>query len=307
MIIAAAPEGMSMTELWAALFDPYLPFLRYALITGLLASVSFGVIGTFVVVRRITYIAGAISHCVLAGIGAGLYLQTVVGIPWISPVRGAVLVALLAALVLAQVSKKAGQREDSVIGALWAGGMSVGFLFIAVTPGYFDPMSYLFGNILLISKEDISFVLTLDLVILSVVGIFYNKLVALCFDEEYTLLRGVHTRWLYLLLLCLTALTIVLLVRIVGIIMVIALLTLPAAIAGNMASGIRRMMALATLFSALFIIGGLGLSFSFDLPSGSVIILLAATCYLLSLQCTVTRRRQQRKTLCTEKQCQEKT
>lgn len=279
-----------MTELWAALFDPDLPFLRYALITGLLASVSFGVIGTFVVVRRISYIAGAISHCVLAGIGAGLYLHNVLGISWISPVRGAVIVALLAALILARVSKNGSQREDSVIGALWAGGMSIGFLFIAVTPGYFDPMSYLFGNILLISKGDIYFVLMLDMVILSVVGIFYNKLVALCFDEEYTQLRGVHTRWLYLLLLCLTALTIVLLVRIVGIIMVIALLTLPAAIAGNMASGIRRMMALATLFSALFIVSGLGLSFSFDLPSGSVIILIATVCYLLSLQFSVTHR-----------------
>lgn len=283
MTIAALLKDINMTELWNALLAPDLPFLRYALITGLLASIAFGVIGTFVVVRRISYIAGAISHCVLAGIGGGLYLQNVVGISWITPVRGAVLVALLAALLLAQVSKNGDQREDSIIGALWAGGMSIGFLFIAVTPGYFDPMSYLFGNILLISKEDIYFVIALDGVILFVVGIFYNKLVALCFDEEYTQLRGVHTHWLYLLLLCLTALTIVLLVRIVGIIMVIALLTLPAAIAGHTASGIRQMMLFATLFSALFIITGLGVSFSFDLPSGSVIILLAAACYLFSL------------------------
>lgn len=283
MIIVAVQEDTSMIELWDALTDPDLPFLRYALITGLLASISFGIIGTFVVVRRITYIAGAISHCVLAGIGGGLYLQNVVGIPWITPVRGAVLVALLAALLLAQVSKNGGQREDSIIGALWAGGMSIGFLFIAVTPGYFDPMSYLFGNILLISKSDIYFVMILDCVILAVVGIFYNKLVALCFDEEYTQLRGVRTRWLYLLLLCLTALTIVLLVRIVGIIMVIALLTLPAAIAGTMASGIRQLMFIATLLCGLFIVSGLGVSFSLDLPSGSVIILIATSCYLLSL------------------------
>ena len=271
-----------MTELLAALFDPDLPFLRYALITGLFASVSFGIIGTFVVVRRISYIAGAISHCVLAGIGGGLYLQTVVGISWFTPIHGAVAVALLAALLLAWVSRHAGQREDSVIGALWAGGMSIGFLFIAVTPGYFDPMSYLFGNILLISRNDIFFVIALDIVILLIVGIFYNKLLAICFDEEYTELRGVHTRWLYMLLLCLTALTIVLLIRIVGIIMVIALLTLPAAIAGNMASGIRRMMFIATLLCAVFIVAGLGISFSLNLPGGSVIILIATCSYLLS-------------------------
>ena len=296
-----------MPELWSALVAPDLPFLRYALITGLFASISFGIIGTFVVVRRITYIAGAISHCVLGGIGGGLYLQTVVGLSWMTPVRGAVVVALLAALLLAQVSKNGGQREDSIIGALWAGGMSIGFLFIAVTPGYFDPMSYLFGNILLISKSDIFFVIALDIIILAVVGIFYNKLVALCFDEEYTLLRGIHTRWLYLLLLCLTALTIVLLVRIVGIIMVIALLTLPAAIAGTLATGIRQMMLLATLLSALFIVSGLGVSFSFDLPSGSVIILIATGCYLISFYFGKKYRKKQQETNYSPQSCQEKT
>jgi zinc transport system permease protein len=283
MTTAAALKDTNMTELFAALTDPDLPFLRYGLLTGLLASISFGIIGTFVVVRRISYIAGAISHCILAGIGGGLYLQTVAGISWFTPMTGAVIVALLSAVILAQVSRHAGQREDSIIGALWSGGMSIGYLFIAATPGYFDPNSYLFGNILLITKQDIFFVAGLDLVILAVVGIFYNKLLAICFDEEYTLLRGVRTQWLHLLLLCLTALTIVLLIRIVGIIMVIALLTLPAAIAGNFAASIRQMMLLAALFCAAFITTGLGASFYLNLPSGSVIIVLATGAYLLSL------------------------
>jgi zinc transport system permease protein len=272
-----------MNEFWAVLTDPDLPFLRYSLITGLLASISFGIIGTFVVVRRISYIAGAISHCILAGIGAGLYIQIVLGISWITPMQGAAAVALLAALILAQVSRYAGQREDSIIGAIWAGGMSIGFLFIAATPGYFDPMSYLFGNILLITRYDLLFVIVLDLFILLVVGFFYNKFLALCFDEEYTLLRGVQTQRFYLLLLCLTALTIVLLVRIVGIIMVIALLTLPAAIAGTFASSVRQMMLYATLICAGCITSGLGASFYLNLPSGSVIIVIATAVYLLSL------------------------
>lgn len=272
-----------MTELLAALTDPDLPFLRYGLLVGLLSSISFGIIGTFVVVRRISYLAGAISHCILAGIGLGLYLQTVAGISWFTPMQGAILVALLSAVLLAQVSRHAGQREDSIIGALWAGGMSLGYLFIAKTPGYFDPMSYLFGNILLISRQDIYFVAGLDIVILTVVSIFYNKLLALCFDEEYAQLRGVRTQWLHLLLLCLTALTIVLLIRIVGIIMVIALLTLPAAIAGSFAASIRQMMMLATTVCAVCITVGLGVSFYLNLPSGSVIILIATGIYLLSL------------------------
>lgn len=275
--------GMNMTELLTALSDPDLPFLRYALLTGLLASISFGIIGTFVVVRRISYIAGAISHCVLGGIGAGLYLQNVAGISWFTPVHGAIIVALLAAFILTEVSMHAKEREDSIIGALWAGGMAIGLLFIARTPGYFDPMSYLFGNILLITKNDLFFVIALDTLTLVIVGVFYNKFLALCFDEEYARLRGIRTHWLYLLLLCLTALTIVLLVRIVGIIMVIALLTLPAAIAGNFARCIWQMMLIATLICAVFIVAGLGISYSLDLPSGSIIILIATAAYLLSL------------------------
>jgi len=274
---------MTMTELLHALLDPDLPFLRYALISGLLASISFGIIGTFVVVRRISYIAGAISHCILGGIGLGLYMQNVVGVSWFTPMFGAILVALLAAGVLAWISLRANERADALIGALWAGGMAIGFMFIAATPGYFDPMSYLFGNILLITKQDLYYVLGLDAVVLIMVTVFYNTFLALCFDEEFARLRGVKTHWLYLLLLCLTALTIVLLVRIVGIIMVIALLTLPAAIAGRFACSIRQMMISATLLCAFFIMTGLGLSYQLDLPSGSVIILVATAFYLVSL------------------------
>jgi len=272
-----------MTEFLAALTDPGMPFFRYALLTGIFASIPFGIVGTFVVVRRISYIAGAIAHCVLGGIGLGLYLEKAVGITWFGPMQGAVLVALLAAVILALVSRYATQREDSVIGALWAVGMAVGLLFIAKTPGYVDPMSYLFGNILLVSKNDLFFVLGLDAVVVILVWIFYNKFLAICFDEEFSRLRGVKTAWMYLLLLCLAALTIVLLVRVVGIVMVIALLTLPAAVAGNFSKNILQMMLLSVFFCAAFVVTGLGVSFSLDLPSGPVIIVIAAVIYLLSL------------------------
>lgn len=270
-----------MVEFFAALSDPNLPFFRYAVITGLLAAIPFGIIGTYVVVRRISYIAGAIAHCMLGGVGLGLYLQKAVGITWFGPLHGAILVALLSAVVLALVSFFAKQREDSVIGALWSAGMAIGLLFLAKTPGYTDPMSYLFGNILLVTRNDIFFVLLLDVLVVCIVGIFYNKFLAICFDDEFAGLRGIRTHWLYLVLLCLTALTIVLLVRIVGIVMVIALLTLPAAIAGNFATSIRQMMLLSVLLCAIFILSGLGVSYQLDLPSGPVIIAIAATVYLL--------------------------
>ncbi len=272
---------MFMVEFLAAITDPNIPFFRYAIITGILASIPFGVIGTYVVVRRISYIAGAISHCVLGGVGVGLYMEKAMGISWFGPLHGAIAVALLSAVILTLVSLMAKQREDSVIGALWAAGMATGLLFIAKTPGYNDPMSYLFGNILLITQNDIFRIMALDVLVLIFVGIFYNKFLAICFDDEFASLRGLKTHWLYLLLLCLTALTIVLLVRIVGIVMVIALLTLPAAIAGNFASNIRSIMLISTLLCSIFIVSGLGASYSLDLPSGPVIIILAAVFYLL--------------------------
>ncbi len=272
-----------MTDFLVALTDPNLPFFRYAVLTGVFASIPFGMIGTYVVVRRISYIAGAISHCILGGVGAGLYLQNALGITWFGPLHGAIAVALLASVILAVVSMHAKQREDSVIGALWSVGMAAGLIFIAKTPGYSDPMSYLFGNILLITRSDFFFVLALDALVIGVIGFFYNTFLALCFDEEYAQLRGIRTHWLYLLLLCLVAMTIVLLVRVVGIVMVIALLTLPAAIAGNFARNILQMMVLSTIFCILFIVFGLGVSYNLDLPSGPVIIIFAAVAYLAAI------------------------
>jgi len=130
---------------------------------------------------------------------------------------GAVLSALLAALLIGIVSLYAKQREDTVIGALWAVGMASGLLFLDFTPGYFDLMSYLFGDILIISKSDLWAVIGLDLIVVSFSVYFYNKLLAVCYDDEFARLRGIHSNLFYILLLCLTALTIVLLVRVVGI------------------------------------------------------------------------------------------
>lgn len=268
-----------MGEFWAALNDPQIPFLRYALFVGLMASVAFGVIGSYVVARRITYIAGAISHCVLGGIGAGLYAQSK-GLTWLEPIYGALVTALLAAIVIGLVSIHAKQREDTVIGALWAIGMAVGLLFIAATPGYVEPMSYLFGNILLVSQKDLWIVLGLDLLVVGAGWFFYNNFLAVCFDEEFARIRGLNTSAYYLLLLCLTALTVVLLVRVVGIVMVVALLTLPAAIAGQFVRGLWQMMVLAALLCMVFVTGGLATSYSLDLPSGPVIIIIAGAAYL---------------------------
>ena len=272
-----------MIEFVRALGNPDLPFLRYALLAGLLSSIAFGIVGSFVVVRRISSLAGAISHSVLAGIGAGLYLQFSAGCAWCRPMYGAIAAALAAALAIGWVSLRARQREDTVIGALWAVGMAVGLLLIARTPGAVDPMSYLFGNILLISRGDLVLILALDAFVVAVALLFYDRFLAISFDEEFARARGIRVEFYYLLLLCLIALSIVLLVRVVGIILVIGLFTLPAGLAGLFARRLWHMMLAAIACGMVFVTLGLGVSYAGDLPSGPTIIVIASVLYLAAL------------------------
>lgn len=270
-----------MGEFLRALSDPAIPFLRYAVIGGLLAAVAFGIVGTYVVVRRISYLAGAIAHCVLGGIGMALYLQRVRGWAWCDPLYGAIAAALVAAVVLGLVSLMAKQREDTVIGAMWAIGMAVGVIFIAKTPGYVDAMSYLFGNILLVSKRDLCILAGLDVLVVGLAVALHPHFLAVCFDSRFAELRGIPVRFYYILLLLLTALTVVLLLSVVGIVLVIALLTLPAAIAGHFTRRLWTMMALAVVFSMAFVTVGLAVSYRMDMPAGPVIIVLAGMVYLV--------------------------
>lgn len=258
-------------------------FLQYALAAGLLASLACGVVGPYVAARRISYLAGAMAHSVLGGLGAARYMQVVHGWDWLTPLMGAYASGLLAALVMGLTSLKAKEREDTAIGAIWAIGMAAGVLFMAATPGYgADLMGYLFGNILMVTPRDLWLMAGLDLAALAVGLGFYNQLLAVCFDEEFARLRGLNVEAYYLLLLGLTAVTVVLLSTVVGIIMVIALLTLPAAVAGRLADRLWAIMAWAVLLCLLFTSGGLALSYGPDLPAGAMIILLAGAVYLLT-------------------------
>lgn len=269
-------------DIYAFLSDvPLYPFLQYALLTGVLASVSCGIIGSYVVTKRITYIAGSIAHTVLGGLGAARYCQVVYGWGWFHPFYGAVLAALISAVVIGLVSMRSRQREDTVIGSLWAIGMATGILFIYKTPGYSeDLMSYLFGSILMVSPQDLWMLVCLDVLVVAAGVLFYNRFLALCFDEEFARLRGVNIEMFYLLLLCLTALTVVLLVSVVGIVMVIALLTLPAAIAGELTKKLWHMMVLSTVLTIFFTTAGLAISYGPDLPAGATTIIIAGAVYL---------------------------
>jgi zinc transport system permease protein len=251
-------------------------FLHYALLGGILASIACGIIGPFVVVRRIGYISGGIAHTVLAGLGIAYFLGK-------SPIIGALITALIAALIIGGVSLKAKKYEDTIISVLWAMGMAIGIIFITKTPGFnVDLMSYLFGNILLISQQDLYLLAGLDVVIIVLMILVYKRLLAVCFDEEFARLRGLRVNFYFLLLLCLVALTVVSLMQVVGLILVIALLTIPAAIARQYVNSVAKMMFIAIVLGMIFTAAGLGISYQANLPSGATIILLAGIGFLLS-------------------------
>lgn len=272
-----------MAEFFSALFNPAIPFIRYAFLAGLLSSIPFGIIGTWVIIKRISYLAGAIAHSVLAGIGMSLYFSAKYNLQWLHPLLGALFVAIIAALIIGFVSIYAKEREDTIIGAIWAIGMSAGLLFIAKTPGYISPMTYLFGNILIISQAELILLSVLDIIIIVLGFLFYHQFQAITFDEEFARIRGIKTNFFYILLLLMTALTVVFMTTIIGIVMVIALLTLPAAIAGFFAKKIWVIILIAVGLTALFTTFGLMISFISDLPTGSTIIIISGGVYLTAV------------------------
>jgi zinc transport system permease protein len=243
---------------------------------GLLASISCGIMGTYVVVKRISFIAGGIAHAVLGGMGVAYFFQQ-------SPILGAIIAAVISAIIIGWVNLRQQENADTIIAALWAIGMAIGVLFISKTPGYnSDLMSYLFGNILLVAEQQIWLMLALNVIVLATVALFYRQFLAVCFDEEFARLRGINVEFYYLLLLVSVAITVVLLIQVVGLILVIALLTLPAAIAAQYQQSLLKIMVVAIVLGAIFTSAGLAISYQPDLPAGATIILLAGTAYLLS-------------------------
>ncbi len=250
-----------------------LGFIQNAIAAGILASLACGVIGAYVVVKRIVFISGGISHASFGGLGIAAWLS-------IPQLYGALAFSILAALVIGLVSLYGHEREDTLIGALWAIGMAVGVIFIDMTPGYaVDPMSILFGDILRVSATDVRIALLLNVVIVATVVLLYKEFLAVCLDSEFARLRGVPASFIYLLLLCLVALTIVVLIRVVGIVLVLALLTLPAAICRHFTGQLHTLMVGSALLGACFTMAGLWISYITDRPAGACIVLLAATAY----------------------------
>ena len=252
-------------------------FMKNAFLAGLLASVACSVIGTFVVVNRLSFLSGGIAHAAYGGIGLAFFF----GLPYIVGTLG---FSLLTAMMMAAVTLKARHRSDTIIGVLWAVGMALGVILLDLTPGYnVDLMSFLFGSILAVPTLDLWFMLVLSGVILLTTGFYYNFLLALSYDQDFAQIRGVPVGFLYFLLLAMIALSVVMIIRVVGLILVLALLTIAPYIAENHSASLRTMIFLSFLLNCFFTTVGLWLSYTFNLTSGATIIMVAGTCFFISL------------------------
>jgi zinc transport system permease protein len=241
-------------------------FFRNALVAAVFAAISCGIIGTYIVSKRIVFISGGITHASFGGIGIGYFLG-------INPILGAAAFAVLSALGIEYSSRKTEIREDSAIAILWALGMAVGVIFIYITPGYApNLMSYLFGNILTVTSTDLYMLLGLTILIIVFYTIQFKNILYIAFDEEFARARRLPVNMIKYVMISLIALTIVFNIRVVGIILVISLLTIPQTIANMFVKRFIGIMALSVIIALVGTISGLIISYYFDIPSGAAII-----------------------------------
>jgi zinc transport system permease protein len=262
------------------------PLLLSGLFGGFLASLACGVIGPYVITRRIVFLSAAIAHIVIGGIGAALFLRHwfAPAFAWLEPLHGAVVAALAAAVLIGIVQHFARERLDTLIGALWAIGMAAGLLMVKFTPGYYvELFSYLFGNLAVIDWADVTLIAVLDVVILAAVALFHKRVMSVCLDEQFTRLQGIAVLGTNIVLLILVALTVVALTRVVGLILVIALLTLPAAAAGHLTRRFGPMILLSTVMCVLLTFVPRVAVYGTRVSPESAIVLAAGGVYLLAV------------------------
>lgn len=252
-------------------------YMQNAFFAAILASILCGIIGTIIVEKKLVSMSGGIAHTSFGGIGAGYFLG-------IEPILGGLVFAVIASLSVGRIKRRTGTNADTIISMFWSGGMAMGILFIALTPGYPPDMtSYLFGDILTVNNFYLYVMIALTLIVIAIVVSIFNYWKIYLFDEEYAKIMGIKVIVMEIILYTLVSLSIVILIKVVGVILSIALLTIPPAIARLYTYELKWMMVLATLLGMVFGLIGLTLSYYLNIPSGATIILVAIVCYFLAV------------------------
>ncbi len=251
-------------------------FFQNALLGSLFASIACGIIGSYIVIRRLVFISGGITHASLGGIGMGFYFG------W-NPIFSAMIFSILSAFGIEWLSSRQGIREDSAIGSFWSLGMAIGIIFIYLKPGFAPNLSdYLFGNILTITKPDIIYLAVLSFVLAITFLIFGRQILFAAFDPDFAKTRNLPVNFIKYAMMMAIAITIVLSIRLVGIVLLMSILTVPQMTANLFTSNFTKMILLSVLIGFLGCIIGLFLSAILDVPSGVFIIFTQLIVFLIS-------------------------
>ncbi|WP_068672850.1 metal ABC transporter permease [Oceanobacillus sp. Castelsardo] len=258
-------------------------FLRYTFLTGLLIGIIAPLLGTFIVVRRLSLIADALSHVTLAGISFALMLQKLLVISF-SPLLGGMIFSVIGSILIERLRSVYKAYQEIAIPIILSGGVGLSVIFIALANGFNnDLFNYLFGSVSAVSKNDFLMIVTISIFVVFIVTILYKELFTLSFDEEHATISGLHSKSIHLIFIVLTALVIAASIRIVGVLLVSALMTLPVAAAMRMAKGFKQMIGLSILFGELAVVIGLISGYYLNIPPGGTIVLVSILILLISI------------------------
>ena len=248
-------------------------FFQHALLGSLFASIACGIIGTYIVTRRLVFISGGITHASFGGIGIGLYTG-------ISPILAAAIFSVLSAFGVEWLSKRKDMREDSAIAVFWTFGMAIGIIFSFLAPGFTPDLSaFLFGNILTITLADIWMLVILSIILIGFFYFFLTPVIYIAFDREYARSQRIPVRLFEYILMMFIALTIVACLRMIGIVLVISLLTLPQMTANLFTPSFKKIIFMSIGIGFISCSGGLLLSYQLQVPSGAAIIFFSILVY----------------------------
>lgn len=244
-------------------------FMRQAFGVSLLASVACGIVGALVVANRMVFIAGGIAHAAYGGVGLAIFLR-------LSVFPVVMIFSVMCSLLLGLITFNRQHHTDALVSALWSIGMALGVVFVSLTPGYqTDLMGYLFGSILTVVPSDIITMVVLDIVLIIWIGLFYREIMAVSYDIEHARVIGIPAVCIYYFILVLTAITVILMMRFVGLILVLAMLSIPSYLAEKWSRSLRGMMVISGIFTFVFMVAGLVISYELNLPAGPVTIMVA--------------------------------
>ena len=243
-------------------------FLTNAFIASILSGITCGIVGSYIVTRRIVFLSSGITHASFGGLGIALYAG-------INPILGALSFAALSSVGIEFASRRGHIREDSVVGIIWSLGMAIGALFMSLRPGYAtDLTSYLFGNILLVTPTDNLWLGIITVALIVGAFIWLRKLMYITFDEEYAKSQGINTTLVAYIMAVVIAVVIVLSIKIMGIILLLSLITIPTVIANDITKDFRLITPLSAIIAVIGNIAGFILSYEYDVPTGSCIIFI---------------------------------